>query len=142
MQGIGTKIMAAFRLAAMAGLLSLHGCALLESEPEVVEPAPEVFEVPEPVVEKAEPMPEPQPPPVKPALPPAQVAIVLSSRQEAYADVATELSERLDVPYKVVINEAVALAKKIGATDSHKYINGVLDKAARHLRKAEVEAAS
>ena len=53
-----------------------------------------------------------------------------------------ELSERLDVPYKVVINEAVALAKKFGATDSHKYINGVLDKAARQLRKAEVEAAS
>ena len=53
-----------------------------------------------------------------------------------------ELIERLDVPYKVVINEAVALAKKFGATDSHKYINGVLDKAARQLRKAEVEAAS
>jgi N utilization substance protein B len=53
-----------------------------------------------------------------------------------------ELRERLDVPYKVVINEAVALAKKFGATDSHKYINGVLDKAARQLRKAEVEAAS
>ena len=53
-----------------------------------------------------------------------------------------ELIERLDVPYKVVINEAVALAKKFGATDSHKYINGVLDKAARQLRKAEVESAS
>jgi N utilization substance protein B len=53
-----------------------------------------------------------------------------------------ELRERLDVPYKVVINEAVALAKKFGATDSHKYINGVLDKAARQLRKAETDAAS
>ncbi len=53
-----------------------------------------------------------------------------------------ELMERLDVPYKVVINEAVALAKKFGATDSHKYINGVLDKAARQLRKVEIEAAS
>ncbi len=53
-----------------------------------------------------------------------------------------ELRERLDVPYKVVINEAVALAKKFGATDSHKYINGVLDKAARELREAEVAAAS
>jgi N utilization substance protein B len=52
------------------------------------------------------------------------------------------LRERLDVPYKVVINEAVALAKKFGATDSHKYINGVLDKAARQLRKAETDAAS
>jgi len=53
-----------------------------------------------------------------------------------------ELRDRLDVPYKVVINEAVALAKKFGATDSHKYINGVLDKAARELREAEVAAAS
>ena len=53
-----------------------------------------------------------------------------------------ELRERPDVPYKVVINEAVALAKKFGATDSHKYINGVLDKAARQLRKVEIDAAS
>ena len=53
-----------------------------------------------------------------------------------------ELRERLDVPYTVVITEAVALAKKFGATDSHKYINGVLDKAARELREAEVGAAS
>lgn len=51
-----------------------------------------------------------------------------------------ELKERIDVPYKVVINEEVALAKKFGATDSHKYINGVLDKAARELRQAETEA--
>ena len=55
---------------------------------------------------------------------------------------AWELTERLDVPYKVVINEAVALAKKFGATDSYKYINGVLDKAAHQLRKVEVDAAS
>jgi N utilization substance protein B len=53
-----------------------------------------------------------------------------------------ELTERIDVPYKVVINEEVALAKKFGATDSHKYINGVLDKAARQLRKVEIDAAS
>ena len=53
-----------------------------------------------------------------------------------------ELRERPDVPYKVVINEAVALAKKFGATDSHKYVNGVLDKAARQLRKVETDAAS
>ena len=53
-----------------------------------------------------------------------------------------ELKERIDVPYKVVINEAVALTKKFGATDGHKYINGVLDKAARQLRKAEIDAAS
>ena len=53
-----------------------------------------------------------------------------------------ELTWRIDVPYKVVINEEVALAKKFGATDSHKYVNGVLDKAARQLRKVEIEAAS
>jgi N utilization substance protein B len=53
-----------------------------------------------------------------------------------------ELSRRIDVPYKVVINEEVALAKKFGATDSHKYVNGVLDKAARQLRKIEIDAAS
>jgi N utilization substance protein B len=53
-----------------------------------------------------------------------------------------ELRERLDVPFKVVINEAVALAKKFGATDGHKYINGVLDKVAHQLRKVETEAAS
>jgi N utilization substance protein B len=51
-----------------------------------------------------------------------------------------ELKERIDVPYKVVINEAVALAKKFGASESHKYINGVLDKAARQLREAEIGA--
>ncbi|MFV8819237.1 transcription antitermination factor NusB [Haliea sp. E17] len=51
-----------------------------------------------------------------------------------------ELKERIDVPYKVVINEAVALARKFGATDGHKYINGVLDKAARQLRALEVGA--
>ena len=53
-----------------------------------------------------------------------------------------ELKQRIDVPYKVVINEEVALAKKFGATDSHKYVNGVLDKAARELRKVEINAAS
>jgi N utilization substance protein B len=52
-----------------------------------------------------------------------------------------ELTQRIDVPYKVVINEQVALAKKFGATDSHKYVNGVLDKAARQLRKVEIDAA-
>jgi N utilization substance protein B len=48
-----------------------------------------------------------------------------------------ELRDRIDVPYKVVINEAVSLAKKFGATDSHRYINGVLDKIAKELRSAE-----
>jgi len=51
-----------------------------------------------------------------------------------------ELRERIDVPYRVVINEAVALAKKFGATDGHKYINGVLDRLARDLRSVEVTA--
>ena len=48
-----------------------------------------------------------------------------------------ELRDRIDVPYKFVINEAVCLAKKFGATDSHRYINGVLDKLAKELRTAE-----
>ncbi len=52
-----------------------------------------------------------------------------------------ELAHRIDVPFKVVINEYVALAKKFGATDSHKYINGVLDKLALRLRQIEVNAA-
>lgn len=51
-----------------------------------------------------------------------------------------ELQERIDVPYKVAINEYVDLAKKYGATDSHKYVNGVLDKVARELRKPEINA--
>jgi N utilization substance protein B len=51
-----------------------------------------------------------------------------------------ELTERLDVPYKVVINEGVNLAKTFGPTDAYKYINGVLDKVAGQLRRLEVEA--
>lgn len=53
-----------------------------------------------------------------------------------------ELRERIDVPFKVVINEAVALAKKFGAADSYKYVNGVLDKLAQNLRAPEAGAAS
>jgi len=53
-----------------------------------------------------------------------------------------ELRDRIDVPYKVVINEAVSLAKKFGATESHRYINGVLDKVARDLRTIERTAES
>ncbi len=53
---------------------------------------------------------------------------------------AWELSSRVDVPYKVVINEAVELAKVFGATDGHKFVNGVLDKLAPHLRGPEVRA--
>ena len=51
-----------------------------------------------------------------------------------------EFKFRIDVPYKVVINEAVALAKKFGAEDSHKFINGVLDKTAAVVRSLEVNA--
>jgi N utilization substance protein B len=54
---------------------------------------------------------------------------------------AYELTHCLDVPYKVAINEAVELAKGFGGTDGHKYVNGVLDKAAVDLRPAEVQAA-
>lgn len=46
-----------------------------------------------------------------------------------------ELKYALDVPYKVVINEAIELAKSFGAEDSHKYINGVLDKIAPALSR-------
>lgn len=52
-----------------------------------------------------------------------------------------ELAYCADVPYKVAINEAVELAKTFGGTDGHKYVNGVLDKAALELRPVEVAAA-
>ncbi|WP_034912750.1 MULTISPECIES: transcription antitermination factor NusB [Erwinia] len=45
-----------------------------------------------------------------------------------------ELSKRADVPYKVAINEGIELAKTFGAEDSHKFVNGVLDKAAPQIR--------
>ncbi len=48
-----------------------------------------------------------------------------------------ELKSRVDVPYRVVINEAVDLAKRFGATDAHKYVNAVLDRAAKDIRSAE-----
>ena len=98
MQGIDGKIWGALRLASVVGLLLLHGCALLQPEPvpEVVGPAPEVVDIAEPVVELPEPAPEPQPRAVVPPPPPRQVAIVLSSRQPAYEDVAIELSARLE----------------------------------------------
>jgi N utilization substance protein B len=54
---------------------------------------------------------------------------------------AFELRHCMDVPYKVAINEAVELAKSFGGTDGHKYVNGVLDKAAAVLRPDEVGAA-
>ena len=48
-----------------------------------------------------------------------------------------ELQHRPDVPFRVVINEAVGLAKRFGATDGHKFVNGVLDRAARLWRPLE-----
>ena len=53
---------------------------------------------------------------------------------------AWELVHRPDVPYKVVIDEAVELAKDYGGTDGHRYVNGVLDKLAAELRGAEIAA--
>ena len=53
---------------------------------------------------------------------------------------AYEMEQRIDVPYRVVITEAVSLAKKFGATDSYKFINGVLDQLAAGLRQPEVQA--
>lgn len=53
---------------------------------------------------------------------------------------AWELKERLDVPYKVVINEWVDLAKTFGAEDSHKYVNSILDGLAGSLRTLEKQA--
>ena len=51
-----------------------------------------------------------------------------------------ELREHIEVPYRVVINEGVNLAKRFGALDSHKYVNACLDRAAEELRAVEVEA--
>ena len=53
---------------------------------------------------------------------------------------AWELQHRLEVPYRVVINEAVELAKSYGGTDGHRFVNGVLDKVAGTLRGAEIAA--
>jgi N utilization substance protein B len=53
---------------------------------------------------------------------------------------AWELRSRPDIPYRVVINEAVELAKDFGATDGHRFVNGVLDKVAADLRAAEIAA--
>ncbi len=53
---------------------------------------------------------------------------------------AFELMHHADIPYKVVINEAVELAKTFGADESHRFANGVLDKLAQQLRAAEVSS--
>ncbi|MCG2573522.1 MULTISPECIES: transcription antitermination factor NusB [Acinetobacter] len=50
---------------------------------------------------------------------------------------AYELRQHLEIPYRVVLDEAIELAKHFGGADSHKYINGVLDRLAQVLREAE-----
>ena len=51
-----------------------------------------------------------------------------------------ELLNRLDMPYRVVLNESINLAKYFGADGSHKYVNGILDKIAQKIRVVEVKA--
>ena len=63
------------------------------------------------------------------ALDPVQHAVLLIGTYE--------LGSRPDIPYRVVISEAVGLAKRFGATDGHDFVNAVLDRAARELRPAE-----
>ncbi|WP_297426867.1 transcription antitermination factor NusB [uncultured Acinetobacter sp.] len=55
---------------------------------------------------------------------------------------AYELQEHLEIPYRVVLDEAIELAKHFGGADSHKYINGVLDRLATTLRAAEKQQAN
>jgi N utilization substance protein B len=52
---------------------------------------------------------------------------------------AYELKNRLDVPFQVIIKEAIVLAKIFGADKSYKFVNGVLDKLAREWRKTEIK---
>ncbi len=69
-------------------------------------------------------------------------AELLSPVEHAALMIGTfELMHCIEMPYKVAINEAVELAKSFGGTDGHKYVNGVLDKAAGGLRRVEIEAA-
>lgn len=62
-------------------------------------------------------------------LSPVEFAVLLLS--------AYELANHIEVPYRVVINEAVELAKTFGGTDGYKYVNGVLDKLAPQVRSVE-----
>lgn len=48
-----------------------------------------------------------------------------------------ELKHRIDVPYRVVINEGIELAKRFGGTEGHRFVNSILDKLSRRLRLAE-----
>lgn len=51
-----------------------------------------------------------------------------------------ELAERLDIPYRVVLNEALDLTKKFGSVEGYKFVNGVLDQVAKKLRTVEINA--
>jgi N utilization substance protein B len=51
-----------------------------------------------------------------------------------------ELLYRLNMPYRVVLNEGINLAKDFGADGSHKYVNGILDKVAQQIRAVEIKA--
>ena len=51
-----------------------------------------------------------------------------------------ELLNRLDMPYRVILNEGINLAKYFGADGSHKYVNGILDKVAQQKRSVEITA--
>lgn len=63
----------------------------------------------------------------------------LSPIEHAVLLIATyELINHVEIPYRVIINEAVEVTKSFGGTDGHKYVNGVLDKLAPRLRPAEV----
>jgi transcription antitermination protein NusB len=53
-----------------------------------------------------------------------------------------ELKYHLEIPWRVVVNESIELAKLFGAEESHKYINGILDKVAKELRPDEINRAS
>ncbi|MCZ4306207.1 transcription antitermination factor NusB [Zoogloeaceae bacterium G21618-S1] len=65
----------------------------------------------------------------------------LSPIERAVLLLAThELERHIEVPYKVVINEAIELAKSYGGTDGHRFVNGVMDKVAAKLRPLEVAA--
>lgn len=50
-----------------------------------------------------------------------------------------ELKYHIEIPWKVVVNESIELAKVFGAEESHKYINGILDKVAKSLRSSEID---
>ncbi len=51
-----------------------------------------------------------------------------------------EMTQRLDIPYRVVINEALELTKKFGSIEGYKFVNGVLDQVARKVRSVEINA--